>query len=71
MPIVIERIAFYTISEVAKELNVTEQSVRLWIKSGKLRVPNLGKPVLIPEKNLRAFLKQRIASTSDNITLQK
>lgn len=57
MPTEIEGIKFYRIPEVAEALQVTPQTVRAWIKEGKLRSQRIGRPILITEKNLREFLK--------------
>lgn len=57
MPTEIEGIKFYRIPEVAEALQVTPQTVRTWIKEGKLRSQRIGRPILITEKNLREFLK--------------
>ncbi len=53
----IEGIKFYTIPETAKALRVTPQTVRAYIKQGKLRSQRIGRPILITENNLREFLK--------------
>ena len=57
MATVIEGIKFYTIPEVAKALNVTPQTVRAYIKQGKLKGQRIGRPILITENNLKEFLK--------------
>ena len=57
MATVIEGIKFYTIPETAKALRVTPQTVRAYIKQGKLRSQRIGRPILITENNLREFLK--------------
>lgn len=57
MPTEIEGIKFYRIPEVAEALQVTPQTVRAWIKDGKLRSQRIGRPILVTEKNLREFLK--------------
>ncbi len=57
MPTVIEGIKFYTIPEVAEALQVTPQTVRNWIKSGKIKSQRIGRPILITESNLKEFLK--------------
>ena len=57
MPTVIEGIKFYTIPEVAEALHVTPQTVRNWIKSGKIKSQRIGRPILITESNLKEFLK--------------
>lgn len=56
MPTVIEGVKFYTIPEVAAALKVTAQTVRAYIKQGRLKAQRIGRPILITEKNLREFL---------------
>jgi len=53
----IEGIKFYTIPEIAEILNVTPQTVRAYIKQGKLKGQRIGRPILITENNLKEFLK--------------
>jgi excisionase family DNA binding protein len=53
----IEGIKFYTIPEAAEALHVTPQTIRAWIKQGKLKGRRVGRPILITEKNLKDFLK--------------
>jgi len=47
-----------TVKEAAEELNVTEQSVRRWIKQGKLQRIKLSKSVRIAPKELQRFIKE-------------
>lgn len=56
MPTVIEGIKFYTIPEVADTLRVTPQTVRAWIKQGRLKGQRIGRPILITERNIMDFL---------------
>lgn len=58
MAAVIEGIKFYTIQETAEVLNVTPQTVRAYIKQGKLKGQRIGRPILITENNLKEFLKE-------------
>ena len=58
MATVIEGIKFYTIPETAKALNVTPQTVRAYIKQGKLKGQRIGRPILITENNLKEFLQE-------------
>lgn len=58
MPTTIEGIKFYKIPEVAEALKVTPQTVRTWIKQGKLKSQRIGRPILITESNLKEFLKE-------------
>ena len=53
----IEGIKFYTIPETAEALNVTPQTVRAYIKQGKLKSKRIGRPILITENNLKEFLQ--------------
>ncbi len=57
MPTTIEGIKFYTIQETAKTLQVTPQTVRAYIKRGRLQSQRIGRPLLITEGNLREFLQ--------------
>lgn len=57
MPTEIEGIKFYTIPEVAEALRVTPQTVRNWIKGGRLKSQRIGKPIYITENNIKEFLK--------------
>lgn len=50
----------YSVSETAKILQVSEESIRRYIKSGSLRASKLGKAYRIQEKDLQAFLESRI-----------
>jgi excisionase family DNA binding protein len=57
MATVIEGIKFYTIPETAKALNVTAQTIRAYIKQGRLKSQRIGRPIFITESNLRDFLQ--------------
>lgn len=57
MATVIEGIKFYTIPETAQALRVTPQTIRAWIKQGKLKGQRIGRPILITENNLKDFLQ--------------
>jgi excisionase family DNA binding protein len=52
----IEGITMYTIPEAAEALKVTPQTVRAYIKTGKLKAKRIGRPYLISGDSLRAFL---------------
>jgi excisionase family DNA binding protein len=56
MATVIEGIKFYTIAETASAFKVTPQTVRKWIKEGKLKGQRIGRPILITENNIKEFL---------------
>lgn len=57
MATVIEGIKFYTIPETAQALRVTPQTIRAWIKKGRLKSQRIGRPILITENNLKEFLQ--------------
>jgi excisionase family DNA binding protein len=56
MATVIEGIRFFTIQETALALGVTPQTIRAWIKQGRLKGQRIGRPILITENNLKEFL---------------
>jgi excisionase family DNA binding protein len=58
MATIIEGIKFYTVKEVSETISVTAQSVRAWIRSGRLQAVRVGRPLLISERNLMDFLKE-------------
>lgn len=57
MPIDREGIKLYTIPEIAKALRVTPQTIRAYVKQGKLKGEKVGRPILITENNLKEFLQ--------------
>ena len=62
MATVIEGIKFYTIPETAQALRVTPQTIRAWIKQGRIKSQRIGRPILITENNLKEFLDQSIVT---------
>ncbi len=60
MSTTIEGIKFYTIPETAKALRVTPQTIRAWIKQGKIKSQRIGRPILITENNLKEFLSIKV-----------
>lgn len=56
MSTIIEGIKLYTVLEVAKILNVTHQTVRSYIKSGRLKGVRIGRPIMVTEKSIHDFL---------------
>ena len=57
MATVIEGVKFYTIRELAQALHITPQTVRAYIKQGKLKSKRIGRPIFITENNLKEFLQ--------------
>jgi excisionase family DNA binding protein len=62
---------YYTVMEAGKALQVTPQTIRTWIKRGRLQAYRIGVPLYIPEQSLKQFIASAIVPTSINITLQK
>jgi putative molybdopterin biosynthesis protein len=50
---------FFTVEEVAGSLQVSDQTVRRWVKSGKLAAFKPGKELRIRAKDLEEFLEAR------------
>lgn len=59
---------FFTVQETADLLRVTPQTVRNYIREGKLKGTRIGRPILIPEVYIIKYLE---APTSIKTTLQK
>ena len=53
----IQGITFYTVIEIAQLLDITPQTVRTYIKEGKLKGKRIGRPILITQESLSAFLE--------------
>jgi excisionase family DNA binding protein len=61
----IEGITFYTIRELASKLKVTPQTIRKFIKEGRLSGQRYGRPYLISDIQLRDFLLETIRKQQD------
>ena len=57
MAMEVEGIKFYTIHEIADRLKVTPQTIRAYIKKGRLKGIRIGRPLYVTEKNLLEFLE--------------
>lgn len=51
---------YLTISEVAKELNVTRQTVSRWIREGKIEAEQVGREKLIDKKTIKRYVQKRV-----------
>ena len=49
-------VKLYTVAEAAELLEITPQTIRGYIKSGKLHAQRVGRPYLISEESIKAFL---------------
>ena len=50
---------FFTVDEIAERLQVSDQTVRRWVKSGKLAAFKPGKELRIRPRDLKEFLDAR------------
>jgi excisionase family DNA binding protein len=50
---------FYSVEEIAERLQVSDQTVRRWVKSGKLAAFKPGKELRIRPSDLEEFLESR------------
>lgn len=57
MPTTIEGIEFYKIPEVAEAFKVTPQTIRTWIKQGKLKSQRIGR---LTKENIKEFLDKKM-----------
>ena len=57
MSVTLER--YYTVEEVCGKLQVSDQTVRRWVKSGKLTAFKPGKELRIRPADLEKFLESR------------
>lgn len=53
----IDQITLYTVQEIAQAMRVTPQTIRAWIKSGKLKAELVGKTYMIPEQAIREYVE--------------
>ncbi len=49
-------IKLYTVQETAKLLDVTAQTIRKYIKEGKLQARRIGRPLFVAEVSIKKFL---------------
>ena len=49
---------FFTVEELAEKLKVSEQTIRLWIRQGKLEAYQFGRAHRVPAEAFERFLEQ-------------
>lgn len=49
----------YLLSEVAEYMHVTVETVREWVKAGKLIAAKAGRSYVVSDSDLRAYLTER------------
>lgn len=52
---------YFTISEAAKELRVTRQTISRWITQGKIPAEKVGRETLIKKKDLHEYQRRRLS----------
>jgi len=58
MPKTIQGITLYTIPEAAEELGVSNNTVRNYLRSGKLHGTRIGRPIFITDKDIKKLVAQ-------------
>lgn len=60
---IINGIKFFKVKETAELLQISEQTVRKYLKKGMLRGQKIGSPVYITETSIQEFLKPSLGDT--------
>jgi excisionase family DNA binding protein len=50
---------YYTVKEVSEEICVSENTIRIWLRDGKLSGIRIGNAWRIPKRNLENFMFER------------
>ena len=58
-----------TVADVAKDLQLSERTVRRWIASGKLAAIHLGRRVRVDERDYRRFLKAHAGKPGNGVAV--
>lgn len=56
MGITIEGLTFYNVHEVSEKLNVAPETIRTYVKQGRLVGQRIGRSIMVTEKSLLNFL---------------
>lgn len=48
---------FYTLEQLGKEINFNIQTLRIYVKSGKLKAKKIGQRYVLTRDDIKAFLK--------------
>lgn len=61
-------VIFHTVSDIAKRLDVSDQTVRRWIKAGDLEALEFGSKIgyRVSEESFQEFLNRRTKSRRDD-----
>ena len=52
----LEGISFLTVKEAAEALRISQQTVRKYVKEGRLKGIRVGRPILVQEESIKALL---------------
>jgi len=55
---------YFTISEAARELNVTRQTISRWVANGRLAGEKIGRETLISRKELFEYQRHQLTDTA-------
>lgn len=68
-----EELSGYSVMDISKEFDVDDETVRLWIRSGKLKASRVGnlKKYIISKDDLNEFIDRHIGTGYDAITVGK
>lgn len=58
----------FTTYEIAYRLNVSEETVRRWIRTGQLKADDTSGKYLVKEEDLQAFLNRRSSRTGKAVS---
>jgi excisionase family DNA binding protein len=64
MPTEIRGETYYTVTELAEVLSITPQTVRKYIKEGRIDSQRIGRPLLIKERAIKEFLGETVQKAS-------
>lgn len=59
MALIVRGVKFYTVAELADVLGVTAQTIRKYMKEGKLKGRRIGRPFYSTEEEVREFLESQ------------
>ena len=62
---------YFTISEAAKEADVTRQTISRWINQGKLKAEKIGRETLIEKELLNELIDSRISKLIFDLIVRK
>jgi len=58
MPLEIEGVKFYNVKEIAELIKVDPQTVRAYIKRGRIKAVRIGRELRITESQFKGFIEE-------------